>query len=173
LGNADRHSDRGRAGDARVSFIGVGDRIESDYGNAYLLAVAGAAAFTALGVVLVAIGSEGLSTDLAALPMIFLFAFLVAVVIIGLSALLIGLPLTWLLARHRLERPWTYPFAGLAAGAGLVTLAPSLLSGDLRIKAFLEFLPYAPVGALPGCLCGAIWWRIYRRHMQDLGDERG
>jgi hypothetical protein len=155
-----------------LSFIGLRDRIESDYGNAYLLAVAGAAAFTALAVVLVAIGSEGLSADFVALPMIFLLAFLVAVVIIGLSALLIGLPLTWLLARHGLERPWTYPFAGLAAGAGLVTFLP-VLSGDLRGGSLLEFLPYAPVGALPGCLCGAIWWRVYRRHMQDPGDERG
>jgi hypothetical protein len=156
-----------------LSFIGVRDRIESDYGNAYLLSVLGAAASTALAVVLVAIGSEGLSASLAALPLLFLIAFIVAVVIIGLSALLIGLPLTWVLARHGLEQPWTYPLAGLAAGAGLVTFVPSLLSGDLRIKAFLEYLPYAPIGALPGCLCGAIWWRVYRRHMQDLGDESG
>lgn len=156
-----------------MSFIKASDRIEGRYGNAFLLAVAGSALLPALAIfVLSAFDTGPMRFDIGAVLAITLIAFVIAFAVIGLAALIIGLPLTWFLARNRLEQPWTYPLAGLIAGASLVIYFP-VLSGDLRGESILEFLPWAPIGALPGCLCGTIWWWTYRRHMQDLGDERG
>jgi hypothetical protein len=94
----------------------------------------------------------------------FIVSFLVAAIVIGVAAALIGLPLTWLLARHGLERPIVYPAAGFLAGGAI---AASLVRFGVPYEAELtEFLPFALLGGLPGCLCGQVWWWFNRRHAQ-------
>lgn len=142
--------------------------LEGRQGAPFALSVLGAALVTALGTfILLVSDSEPLGALFAAF-----IAFLIAVFAIGLAAGIIGLPLTLLLARNGMERPWSYPRAGFVAGAALVTFTP-VLTGDMRGDSVLEFLPFAWVGALPGGVCGTIWWLAYRRHMQDFGDQRG
>lgn len=133
----------------------------------FLLAVAGPAFLVALGFVL----SFGFDLpDPALLAGVFLTALFAAAAIIALAAVLIGLPLTWLLEQWRLETPWSYPLAGFLAGAALIVLGPALF-GELRGDTPFEFLPYAWIGALPGALSGAIWWWAYRRHVQEPQDR--
>jgi len=138
----------------------------------FLLAVLGPALLTAFGFAF-SFGFD--SSDAGGLPWLatlFLVAFLVAAVIIAFAALLIGLPLTWLLEQWRMETPWSYPLAGFIAGAALIALVPAMF-GALRAEAPFEFLPYIWIGALPGSICGAIWWWAYRRHVQDREDRGG
>lgn len=138
--------------------------------GAFTLAVGGSASATALAVALLSAYSDGPRTDPALLGGFFLLAMIAAAVVIGAAALLIGLPLTWLCARLRIERDWTYPLAGLVAGGAIVLLLP-VLTGGPGGDATLAFLPYIWVGALPGALCGAIWWHVHRRHEQATVPE--
>ena len=131
--------------------------------GAFTLAVGGSALATALAVLLLSAIDDWPGVDPALLAGFFLLTLIFATVVIAAAALLIGLPLTWLCARRRIERAWTYPLAGFLAGAALVVLTPVLI-GTLDAGEMLEFLPFAWVGALPGALCGAIWWRVHRRH---------
>ena len=133
--------------------------------GAFTLAVGGSALATALTVLLLSAIEGGADSDPAGLAGFFLLTLIVATVVIGAAAVLIGLPLTWLCARLRIERAWTYPLAGFAAGAALVVLTPVLTGGE-GSDSMLEFTPYAWVGALPGALCGAIWWWVHRRYEQ-------
>ena len=89
-----------------------------------------------------------------------------ALVVNALTALLVGLPLTWLLARTGRESFWAYPLAGLLAG-GAVALAASAILTPYDVRPILDKLAgTATLGALPGALSGALWWRLYRRHLQ-------
>ena len=111
------------------------------------------------------------ASDLPGAVLAGLFAFIGAVPVIALAAALIGLPLTWLLARHKLEGPLVYPLAGFVAGALIVTFA-SILPGFGRGGPPLDVLLFFGwVGAVPGFISGAIWWRAYRRHAQGTANE--
>ena len=94
----------------------------------------------------------------------FVFSFLIAATVIAVAAALIGLPLTWLLARHGLERPFVYPAAGFLAGGAIAALLVRF--GGPYEAEITEFLPLALFGGLPGCLCGQAWWWFNRRHAQ-------
>jgi hypothetical protein len=94
----------------------------------------------------------------------FIVSFLFAATVIAAAAALIGLPLTWLLARHGLERPFVYPAAGFLAGAAIAALL-ARFGGPYEAE-ITEFLPLALLGGLPGCLCGQAWWWFNRRHAQ-------
>jgi hypothetical protein len=73
--------------------------------------------------------------------------------LVATFAILFGLPLTWLLSRLNLERASTYGIGG--AVLGLVLLLGGVPSSmDLIIKGS---------GAVYGCTCGLLWWRVYRR----------
>lgn len=148
-----------------MTFAGAWDRVEGGHGNALLLAIAVPALLIALGFVLLIVRDESLGAQVA----VFLAALVFVVPVIAIAVFVIGLPLTWLLARWRLERIWTYPAAGFVAGATLVVFVP-YLTGDTRTGASLEFLPFALIGALPGALSGAIWWWAHRRYVQAKGD---
>ena len=137
-------------------------------GRAFLLAVLGAALFTAF-VIFVLILYES-PRFIGAAALIGLYAFVIAAIVIGIAAAIIGLPLTWLAARAGLEGVWTYVLAGFASGGAVVTLVPSL-TGDLRGDSVFEFLPYSGIGALPGAVCGALWWLLCRRHLKQSGDQ--
>lgn len=95
---------------------------------------------------------------------VFLIAFFGALVVIGVSAVLLGLPLTQLLESNGWERPWSYPLAGFVLGGAIAYIvavavdAPQNLSPD-EIFVLLT-------GALPGALCGGLWWWFERRHAQ-------
>ena len=126
---------------------------------AFLYAVLGSAAFATIATAAIV-----LLEPAPFLPADFLlFVFLIALVVIGVAAVGIGLPLTVLLAQRDWERAWTYPLAGFATGALLVLLAPLLLDIP-RAGGLLAWLPFTPVGALSGLVCGAIWWLAFRRH---------
>jgi len=134
----------------------------------FALAVFGAASFTALAAVVLALLDDGAVVDLPMAAMIGGFTFAITAVVIALAAALIGLPLTWFLARNRLEAPWIYPLAGFSAGGLIIVFAPAL-AGELRGGAPLEFLRLGWIGAVPGCVCGTIWWLAYRRDEQGPG----
>ena len=135
--------------------------------GAFALAVGGSALATALAVLLLSAIDDGTNSDPALLAGFFLLSLIIATAVIGLAALLIGLPLTWLCARRRIEHAWTYPLAGFVAGGAIIVLTP-VLTGGLDGDSLLEFLPFAWIGALPGALCGAIWWHVHRRHEQAI-----
>lgn len=130
----------------------------------FALAVAGSALATAA--IATAIASYGgIEVIAAGAPGLFLGIFLVAILVIAAIAALVGLPLTWLLARTRSEEPWVYPAAGLFAGGGLMIASQKLLY-PLAGTVPERLLHTAPIGAVPGFVCGALWWSLYRRHMR-------
>lgn len=101
----------------------------------------------------------------SALGFVFVLTAIFTLVFSAVAAALIGLPLTWLLARNRWESPWTYPTAGLVAGA-------ALLVGFDPFGPTYVWLPVdklvltAALGAVPGFVCGLSWWHYYRRHVR-------
>jgi hypothetical protein len=132
--------------------------------GAFVLAV-GAAALTAATMLLAALWLDGTGFVGPPLPLLFLFATLVAALVTAVAAALIGLPLTWLLARRRIEAPWTYPLAGAIAGAAvLIGLDRAVMAEAWRSPA--ESLLIASLGAVPGLVCGLSWWLLYRRQFQ-------
>lgn len=100
-----------------------------------------------------------------ALGFVFLLAMTFALIVTAVAAALIGLPLTWLLKRKGLEAPWSYPAAGLVAGAALMVGFDPFGSG-------YNWLPMdgtavaATLGGVPGFVCGYSWWHYYRRYFQ-------
>ena len=136
-------------------------------GGAFVLAVAGAAA-AAAAMVTLAFWFDGPFYPVQ-LPLLLLFSLLLATIAIAPAAALIGLPLTWLLARTRSETPWAYPAAGLVAGAALMIgfLQISLSSAGMEARwsapAPSDLLLQAAFGGVPGSVCGALWWRLHRR----------
>lgn len=136
--------------------------------NGFALAVLCSAAATALGVACLFL-LDGGRASVALIA--FLLALVSATIVIGLAAALIGLPVTWILAGNRLERAWTYPLAGFLAGGAMVVLAELAAGLD---RGQVGIFPDALIGALPGCLCGALWWWFERRHAQrELQADQG
>ena len=79
-----------------------------------------------------------------------------------LPAIIIGLPLTLLLTRNRLESGYTHTLTGAALGAGgawlfLGSAAKNDPSGELIV---------GMLGSIPGGLTGLFWWLLQRRHHQ-------
>jgi hypothetical protein len=99
------------------------------------------------------------------LPFLVLFALIVSALVIALVAALVGLPLTWLLARRRWEAAWTYPAAGLVVGAA-VTVGFFRIGSTGESRPVVEWLQIVSFGAVPGLVCGVSWWFLYRRHFQ-------
>ena len=74
-----------------------------------------------------------------------------------LAALLgLGLPISWLLMKARLENPLTYAVAGIAAG---------LLFDHLLLQLSPAW------GAAFGVTCALSWWFIARRHTDDAAPQ--
>jgi hypothetical protein len=93
-----------------------------------------------------------------------LFVFLFSVfAIASISMLLIALPVTLVLSKVKLERPWAYPTLGFLTGC-----AVSLLFAELPLNGS-EWLEVAMVGGMAGAVAGQIWWTAYRR---DVSAER-
>jgi hypothetical protein len=132
--------------------------------GAFTLAV-GAAALTAATMLLVALWLDGNGFVGPPLPLLFLFAAIAAALVIALAAAFIGLPLTWLLARRRREAPWSYPAAGLIAGAVLLVGMDRIGMADAW-RSPAETLLIASLGAVPGLVCGLSWWLLYRRQFR-------
>lgn len=99
------------------------------------------------------------------LPLLVLFVLIASALVIALVAALVGLPLTWLLARRRWEAPWTYPAAGSIVG-GAVTVGYFSIGSAGQPRPAEEWLQIVSFGAVPGLVCGALWWLQYRRHFQ-------
>jgi hypothetical protein len=113
---------------------------------------------------------DGAAVARPPLPLLILFIPIVTALVIAVSAALIGLPLTWLLARRRRETRWTYPAAGLAAGSALLVGFFQIGSAGAWRPAG-ELLVIASLGGVPGFVCGLAWWRLYRRHFRaELGE---
>jgi hypothetical protein len=93
----------------------------------------------------------------------FIVAFIGAILIIGPAAVLIGLPLTQVLESNGWERPWSYPLAGLVFGGAIAYILAEAIHEPVTLSSDLFVLL---VGALPGALCGALWWWFERRHRQ-------
>lgn len=131
----------------------------------FVLAVGGAALVTAAAVTLAELARVW-GTDAAnGLDFVFMLAAILALIVTAVAAALIGLPLTWLLARNGWEASWTYPAAGLVAGAAML-LAYDPFGPDYFWLPVNELALTAALGALPGFVCGFLWWRLYRRHLQ-------
>ncbi|MET1113120.1 MAG: hypothetical protein ABWX67_16500 [Allosphingosinicella sp.] len=139
----------------------------SEPAGPFLLAVVGAA-LTAAVMMSAGIAIDG--SPAPPLPFLFVAAWLGAALVIALAAVLIGLPLTLLLARTGRESPWAYPAAGSVAGAAILGLFLRLDS-PLDSPPLADLLFYAACfGAVPGGICGLLWWILYRRELQP---ERG
>lgn len=99
----------------------------------------------------------------------FVVAFIGATLVIGLAAVVLGLPLTQLLESSGWERPWSYPLAGFVFGAAIaiiVSVAINEPAGQGSDESFVLL-----IGALPGALCGGLWWWLERRHVQGRDDD--
>lgn len=130
------------------------------------LEAVGAATLTATAMLGAAFWLDGTEVAAPPLPILVLFVPIVAALVIAVAAALIGLPLTWLLARSGRETHWTYPGAGLAAGAALLVGFFQIgMAGAWRPAG--ELLLIASLGGVPGFVCGLAWWRRYRRHFQE------
>lgn len=93
--------------------------------------------------------------------MAFMFGVCASLVVVGLSAAVIGVPLTRLFENSGWERPWSYPLAGFVIGGAIAYLILEALSPrSLSVYELRELL----FGALPGTLCGGLWWWFERRH---------
>ena len=128
------------------------------------LSVIISAAFTAVGFAILFYASG--DGDFAAAA--FGIAFVGATLVIGLAAVVLGLPLTQLLESSGWERPWSYPFAGFVFGgaiAYIVSVAINEPPGQASDELFVLL-----IGALPGALCGGLWWWFERRHVQGSED---
>ncbi|HMJ93003.1 MAG TPA: hypothetical protein VK472_02755 [Allosphingosinicella sp.] len=99
----------------------------------------------------------------------FTVALIGAMMIIGVSAVLLGLPLTQLLESNGWERPWSYPLAGFVLGGVIAYIAAGALNEAANLWPDRLFLLL--IGALPGALCGGLWWWLERRHRR--GGDRG
>jgi len=121
------------------------------FGTAFLFTVGAGALFVILD-------GPGPSPSVILGTLILVFAASAAV--IGAAAIVVGLPLTWILAANRMENDWVYPLSGLVAGAAV----PIILSGWLGVAGRdLETLPYLILAcAAPGALCGWLWWKFGR-----------
>ncbi len=130
-------------------------------GGALLFSVTGASFITSVGLFtyFFALGDGG---SLAGLAIGGFFTFLVMSAIGMFAAFIVGLPLTYLLGRLRLERPWIYPTLGAATGA----MVAWLLFG----RGTNEALLLAGLGSVPGGIAGLIWWTFHRRYFQEIGD---
>ena len=126
-------------------------------GTAFLIA---AATMT----IMVFISPEGIG-DLSLF--FFILALLGSMVGIAAAGLVIGLPLTWVLASNQLEGPWTYPPVGFVLGATIVMIFYSLVFAWAPGEILSMFVPLTLVGGLPGGIYGALWWYCHRRHVQD------
>lgn len=93
----------------------------------------------------------------------FTVALVGSILVIGLAAAVIGLPLTQILASNGWERPWSYPFAGFIFGGAIVLVFLEAAEAPIWPS---QILAYLLIGALPGALCGALWWWLERRHVQ-------
>lgn len=154
-----------------------GGRYESPHRGAargFVLAVLGSALAVALAATVLAIlpvsGGEDDAADLTFAPLVFLFTLVTATVIIAAAAIILGLPLTWVLASNGIEEPWSYPLAGFLAGGGPIWLLPLLTDPD---SGYLMTYPAALTGGGAGALCGGIWWLTYRRHAVRRGGRHG
>ena len=107
-----------RASSARNAFAGFAKAVA---GTALLIAVAAAA-------VMVFTSPEGAGFA----PFFFIVALLGSMIGVAGAGLVIGLPLTWVLASNQLEGPWTYPPVGFLVGATLVLI---LLQSGFRLGA--------------------------------------
>lgn len=123
------------------------------------LSVLGSAIVTAI-VTAVFLTTEGIG--IAAIG--FAVAFVVSLTVIGLAAAVIGLPLTQILLSNGWERPWSYPLAGFIFGGAIVLIFLEMAEPPTWS---VEVLAFLLIGALPGALCGALWWWFERRHRQD------
>jgi hypothetical protein len=97
-------------------------------------------------------------------------ALVAAAIVIAVAAALIGVPLTWLLQRTGSEEGWTYPAAGPASGEAML-IAFCRLTGDARPIPEL-IVRMAPLGAVPGFVCGTLRWFLHRRDMSGRGSGR-
>ena len=131
----------------------------------FFAAVGGAALATAAAVTAAEAARAWGTAAASALDFVFILTAILALIVTAVAAAVLGLPLTWLLAGLGWETPWTYPSAGLVAGAALLT-AFDPFAGDYSWLAVDEAALTAALGGLPGFVCGLIWWRLYRRHCQ-------
>jgi hypothetical protein len=85
-------------------------------------------------------------------------------VVAALALGFVAAPLTIVLSRFKLERPWTYPLFGMLAGTVLSAAANWLTShsgysaGDSTAQ-IIEIV----AGAFAGLAGGWVWWLMYRR----------
>jgi glycerol uptake facilitator-like aquaporin len=100
----------------------------------------------------------------------FVIAFVIASLIITVAGILIGLPVTHLLSSKGAESSASYLLAGMVSG-GAVMLAALLVDHILgRALEPAELIDAFAAGAIPGAVCAGMWWFLYRKHAQSIGD---
>ena len=129
------------------------------------VSVFGTALAVALGFTLyVAFALDSAPDLLGALIVTGLPALLVGAILTAVGLLVLGLPVTWLLARLRRVSGPSYLLAGAASGS-----VPALLY--LLVAANGSTAGALLLGTAPGALCGWLWWRFARRGRQKPSTE--
>lgn len=125
----------------------------------FAIAVFGTAALTSAAIAILYAAIDGQAFDASDAIAGFGMLFAAASVATAVAMLTIGLPLTVLFARAGIESLPVYPLSGFFAGAGLMLLLQLWLMGDLIHMGNAAF---CLVGAVPGALCGWLWWTFNR-----------
>ncbi|QDH33534.1 hypothetical protein [Porphyrobacter sp. YT40] len=129
--------------------------------------LAGAAPYSVLFMIPLAAAGLG-EGEFVATAMLFAYPLVLSGAMVLGSALLFGLPLTFLMSRTGQEHGGAYALAGLLLGAVVPPAIIWLLAGEVGVA---EGLFFAAPGAFAGLVTGTSWgrWREARQAAQDGG----
>lgn len=124
-------------------------------------------AFPAIFLVIAILGSFPFSGDARSAIGIVIMMIIIPLVLVFLSAVAVGIPVTLILKRWKLESETTYLWAGALTGF----LVPGIILATVEqnIDVFFRAVPAGILGALSGTITGRTWWRSYRCEMNETG----
>jgi len=102
--------------------------------------------------------------DLRAAAIIFISIVAIAFAVVGLSAVIVGLPATLLLRRTDAEGLLPYAAIGGLTGVIIPLVVRYATSGNLAF--------FSVIGFFSGAATGRTWWAVYRRRMIDGEAQR-
>ncbi|MDI1296334.1 MAG: hypothetical protein PSY12_10690 [bacterium] len=130
--------------------------------------VAGTIAGTAFPVIFLALailGSSSSSGDIGSAAGIAALTILIPFVLVSLSAIVVGIPITLIFKQLEWESEAAYICAGALTGFVLPSII--LVFFENNIFLFFNAVPAGILGAISGGITGRTWWRSYRRGLAD------